>query len=175
MYDGCLESKSDGFCSKCLEGAYLSSYGLCNKNYLNCLKVSETGKCVECAFNYALEPKTGKCYASDPHCKDKELKSGLCLECEAGFEMIGYSCIKQAEKIQNCFLMSENLESCSYCKPGYKIFYGKCYLPQQIKASLQGPTDTLTCSDTQYFNPMTNNCSSLPRLCLEFDYGLLKC
>ena len=71
MYDGCLESRADGFCSKCLDGAYLYSYGICDLKYLSCLQVSSSGVCVACVTGYSLQTLSNKCINADPNCKSR--------------------------------------------------------------------------------------------------------
>lgn len=124
---------------------------------------------------YSLTSDNNKCVSIDPNCQGIEPKSGLCFECKKDFKMIGFKCMNSSSEIQNCYLLSEALGLCIYCKPGYWIFYGACYPPDVVKDLVQGPSSTITCTENQYYNPSAKKCSSIPALCQQFDYGLLKC
>lgn len=123
MYDGCIISNPDGNCSQCVEGAVLNEMGGCDYTYINCLKVVNRS-CILCQRGYTLS--SNRCQSTNPPCQSFDQFTGLCRICLPSYTLSHYRCVSR-EATENCYIVSEDYQTCSFCKNGFNAYFGKCY------------------------------------------------
>lgn len=172
MADGCLIAGPSGSCSRCMDGLSKNQQGLCLTKNLNCVAIANTMECMLCQREFILV--AGKCINNDTKCALVEPVNGLCMQCKQGYRLVEYRCVKPEDAL-NCYIISEDFQTCSYCKTGYFSFYGKCYTQQKIDWLLFQGNLQKKCISTQYYDIRSQLCHPLPQFCERFDYGFLRC
>ena len=99
----------------------------------NCATQEE--QCSECLSGFVLN--SNRCINTQPSCTAVRQEDGLCSECAQGYSLEGFDCVPEGGKIENCYLTS-TIGTCPYCKSGFSYFQGKCHLPKEIEAIVNG-------------------------------------
>lgn len=148
--------------------------GQCDNKFLHCFKLNSNAQCIFCQMGYRL--LNGRCVNDDPNCLLYENTNGLCTQCLFNYKLIQYRCIPLNEG-ENCYIISQDFQTCSYCKTGYDSFYGKCYVKKVIDSLLGlGELNGFGgCTSTQYYDSRSKLCYPLPQYCQKFDYGFMRC
>ena len=96
---------------------------------LNCGTYNNS-RCQKCLLGFVL--KGNVCYWIGGGCQTLDPVSGSCTICLAGYELIGFSCIPEAELQLNCYLFT-NKSECKVCKSGYITnTFGECVIPPTL-------------------------------------------
>lgn len=92
---------------------------------LNC--IVETDVCTQCRENFTL--KDGVCVDESANCMMADPLTGVCVMCNAGYDLMGYECISNSLRPINCYVYDSSGE-CLVCKTGY-IMNGlkRCVIP----------------------------------------------
>lgn len=137
---GCLRCSSTNTCLLCdTTNKYVLSNGACSlATDSNCLIFGQSGVCVQCKFEYYVDPNTNKCLnvAAANAGKNCAYYSSTqnCLYCNPQYYPSGGSCTAVVNSVQNCAYYFGDA-GCLLCSPGYVLALNQTSCVQSANAA----------------------------------------
>ena len=166
-------------CSVCFTNFFVSTDGRCKQVSPLCKNFSQTtGGCTSCYQGYELSgDNCVEFFSKDKNCKRFDTTNqNYCLECYAGFLIIGGKCLNQNPL---CKTIDMNTGACLSCWQGYVISGQNCIIDQQVGGGSIISSDPYCikyinglcaqCSSGYYFSRNDNICKQLDPLCKTSD------
>lgn len=116
---------------------------------------------------------------SSSSCKNINIDTGLCNQCNDNMTLKGYICVPKGNKAEtNCYMVQNGTNiTCMYCKMGYGAYFGEC-LPLKSIIEFIGFKKS-DCNNVQYLKDNQLSClASVGKLfdnCFILDFGFEKC
>ena len=141
--DFCAQYKSDGVCSYCVSGYYVTTQGKCVKIPIEgCAELASATQCAICSHSVLV--KNGICNTDNKcgiaNCNLCLLRNGIevCAKCNDGYSVLinkgAYSCKPETSTNKHClYLNSNNSNVCAVCDYNFYMKNQTCEKSSQYK------------------------------------------
>ena len=166
----CVQFNSNGQCSICQDGYYLTSNYKCTVLPSFCTSANPQGQCLTCLPNYSLS--YNRCVLTIPFCVEYNRDDpSQCFQCLDNYYLTDqYRC---ANKPPNCQIADSNGVCIKCINTIYQLINGLCVIPVQNCLSyriVQNINDTRCsrCADGYQLDDIKNVCQgNLPPHCIQ--------